>query len=72
MIIDPETLTTLDPRQISNGLVEALKMGLILDERLVQEFEKDTLDLDTIIAASIDLKRQIVQDDEKNKEKERS
>lgn len=69
VIIDPETLTTLDPRQISNGLVEALKMGLILDERLVQEFEKDTLDLDTIIAASIDLKRQIVQDDEKEQGK---
>lgn len=65
VLIDPETLSTLDQRQVSSGLVEALKMGLILDERLVELFEQEPLDLDTIIARSIDLKRAIVENDEK-------
>lgn len=65
VIIDPDTLSTLDPRQVRSGAMEALKMGLILDEELVKEFEKDELDYETIIARSIDLKRMIVENDEK-------
>lgn len=65
VLIDSNVLSTLNDRQISNGLVEALKMGLILDEKLVEEFEKDSLDLDAIIFRSIDLKREIVEQDER-------
>ena len=65
VIIDPEVLSTLSLRQQHNGLVEALKMGLILEESLVNEFEKETLDLEYIIYRSIDLKRQVVEQDEK-------
>ncbi len=63
--IDYQTLKTLDQRQVSNGLAEALKMGLILDEELVKAFEKDTLDFPFIISRAIDLKRQIVEQDER-------
>ena len=65
VLIDPDVLSTLSIRQQHNGLVEALKMGLILDENLVCEFEKEQLDIEAIITRSIDLKRQVVQEDEK-------
>lgn len=65
VLIDPEVLSTLPIRQQHNGLVEALKMGLILDENLVKEFEADTLNLEAIITRSIDLKRMVVEQDEK-------
>ncbi|MEY8469181.1 3-dehydroquinate synthase [Faecalibaculum rodentium] len=65
VIIDPDVLSTLDDRQIAAGLAEALKMGLILDPGLVDLFEQDPLPVDEIIARSVDLKRMIVEEDEK-------
>lgn len=65
VIIDPDVLSTLDARQISAGLAEALKMGLLFDPELIAMFEQDTLDIDAIIARSIDLKRIVVEQDEK-------
>lgn len=65
VFIDPQTLSTLPERQIHNGLVEALKMGCILEEDLIAAFEQEDLDLVRIIARSIDLKAQIVEADEK-------
>ena len=67
VIIDPQILTTLSSRQRNNGLIEALKMGLILDEELVSWFEQKCLPLENIIARSILLKKQIVEEDEKEK-----
>lgn len=65
VLIDPDVLSTLSVRQQHNGLMEALKMGLILEASLVDAFEKEDLDLEHIIIRSIDLKRQIVQLDER-------
>ena len=65
VIIDPNVLSTLSLRQQHNGLCEALKMGLILDDHLVSLFEQDTLDIDAIITRSIELKRDVVQQDER-------
>lgn len=65
VIIDPNVLSTLSLRQQHNGLCEALKMGLILDDHLVSLFEQETLDIDTIITRSIELKRDVVQQDER-------
>lgn len=65
VVIDPNVLTTLSDRQINNGLIEALKAGLIQDAELVKEFEKEKLDIDTIIARSIQVKQKIVQEDER-------
>ena len=65
VIIDPDVLTTLSSRQVNNGLVEALKTGLIQDPVLVDLFEKETLDLPQIITRSIDVKRKVVEADEK-------
>ena len=65
VIIDPNVLSTLSLRQQHNGLCEALKMGLILDDHLVSLFEQEELDIDAIITRSIELKRNVVQQDER-------
>lgn len=65
VLIDPEVLTTLDDRQIHAGLVEALKMGVLFEPELMDEFEKEEPDFIHIITRSIDLKRIVVEQDEK-------
>lgn len=67
VLIDPEVLSTLPPRQLANGLAEALKMAILFDERLLSLFEQaDYLShIDTIIATSLRLKAAVVQADEK-------
>jgi 3-dehydroquinate synthase len=67
VLIDPDVLTTLPRRQINNGLAEALKMSLTSDKVLFGIFEnEDILDnLDTIIVRSLQIKRDVVEQDEK-------
>lgn len=65
VFIDWNVLTTLSMRQINNGLIEALKMGLILDAQLFSWFECDPIPIEKIIPRSIELKKQIVEQDEK-------
>ena len=66
VIIDPDTLTTLPSRHISNGLAEAVKMGMIRDEALFELFEDDmyTDRFEQIITRSVELKKEIVEEDE--------
>ncbi len=65
VIIDPETLKTLDDRQISNGLAESVKMALTSDEELFEIFEKEELNIDLIIEKSLKIKKKVVEEDEK-------
>lgn len=65
VIIDPDVLDTLSPRQISNGLAEAVKMALTHNAELFEMFEKDNFNLDTVIELSIKIKRDVVEADEK-------
>lgn len=67
VLIDPNVLKTLPRRHFYNGLVEALKAGLIGDETLFEVFEKeDYLDhLDEILQRSLEIKRNVVEADEK-------
>ncbi len=66
VFIDPEILKTLSLRQISNGLAETIKMGLICDEKLFYLFEKENpMDyIDEIIWRSLKAKQFVVQKDE--------
>ncbi len=67
VLIDPEVLNTLSKRQISNGLSEAIKMALTSDGELFDIFEtKDAQEnIDEIIIRSLNIKKNVVEQDEK-------
>lgn len=67
VLIDPDCLNSLSDRLISNGLAEAVKMAAAFDEELFESFEKgfSKEKLPEIIAKSVDLKRKVVEEDEK-------
>ena len=68
VIIDPDTLHTLPPRQLTNGLAEAIKMSLTGDAELFAFFESTTeltdAAIDHIIERSLRIKKQVVEADE--------
>lgn len=67
VIIDPELLKTLPERQISNGLAEAVKMSLTSDKELFSIFENKDINsnIDEIIIRSLNVKKSVVEQDEK-------
>jgi 3-dehydroquinate synthase len=70
VLIDPDTLDTLSERQKSSGLAEAVKAGLIADPFLFAMFEDYAaggapLDLEKVIAASLIVKKKVVEEDER-------
>ena len=67
VLIDPDMLSTLPARQVSNGLAEALKMSLTCDAELFSLFESGAAagELEHVIARSVAIKADIVTRDEK-------
>ena len=67
VLIDPELLKTLPPRQISNGIAEAVKMSLTSDRELFDIFENKDIgaNIDGIIIRSLNIKKSVVEQDEK-------
>jgi len=67
VLIDPELLKTLPERQISNGLAEAIKMALTSDTKLFDIFENRDVkeNMDEIIIRSLNIKKSVVEEDEK-------
>lgn len=67
VLVDSELLKTLPKRQFSNGLAEAIKMALTSDKELFELIEsKDTEEnIDEIIIRSLDIKKSVVEQDEK-------
>ena len=67
VLIDPELLSSLPARQISNGLAEAVKMSLTSDSELFDIFENEDIEsnLDRIIIRSLNIKKSVVEQDEK-------
>ena len=67
VIIDPDTLKTLNERQISNGLAESVKMSITSDASLFEIFENDNIEenIDLIIEKSLNIKKAVVEADEK-------
>lgn len=67
VLIDTELLKTLPPRQISNGLAEAVKMSLTSDAELFSVFENEDIEasLPLIIEKSLKIKKFVVETDEK-------
>jgi len=67
VLIDFDTLKTLPPRQISNGLSEAVKMSLTSDKELFELFENENIEenIEKIIEKSLKIKKYVVEEDEK-------
>ena len=67
VLIDPDLLKTLPPRQIANGMAEAIKMSLTSDKELFELFETQDIEsnLDKIILRSLNVKKAVVEQDEK-------
>ncbi len=67
VVIDPDVLATLSERQISNGLAEAIKMAVTFDADLFADIEamEQGDDIVPLIARAIDIKRGVVEEDEK-------
>lgn len=67
VLIDTNTLKTLDNRQISNGLCEAVKMAATSDEELFSLFENgfNVEQLEDIITRAVSVKKYVVENDER-------
>ena len=68
VIIDPNTLTTLDKRQLSAGIAESIKMAATFDSELfdlILNTDDFSRDVDVIIEKSLKIKRDVVEKDVK-------
>lgn len=67
VLIDLNTLRTLPKRHYYNGLVEAVKAGMIADPEIFRLFEEEEIDqaLEEIITRSLIVKKHVVEEDEK-------
>lgn len=67
VLIDPDVLSTLPMRQISNGLAECIKMAANFDEQLFKLFlgHDYMYDIDKIIEGCLRIKKCVVEKDEK-------
>ncbi len=66
VIIDVDTLKTLDKRELSAGLAEAVKMSLTSNAELFSYFEScDALDYEKIITEALKIKKAVVEEDER-------
>jgi 3-dehydroquinate synthase len=67
VLIDPDVLSTLDKRQFSNGLAEAIKTAVCFDEKMFDMFENCNINdnIEKIIEMSIKIKSGVVESDEK-------
>ena len=67
VLVDPDLLKTLPERQFSNGLAEAVKMAMTSDAELFSIFENKSIEgsVDEIIIRSLNIKKNVVEQDEK-------
>ena len=71
VIIDPDVLATLSPRQFDCGAAEIIKIAACMDRELFERIERQGIagnpHLEEIIAAAVALKARVVEEDEKEK-----
>ena len=70
VLIDTDTLSTLDKRQISAGLCEAVKMAATSDKELFEYFEEKCpeeimADIESVIHRALSIKKAVVEIDER-------
>ena len=65
--IDSYFLSTLPKREFSAGMAEVIKMAVMFDKKFFEDLEKEKLTIEEIIKNSIELKANVVNQDEKEK-----
>ena len=66
VLVDPAVLATLPPRQLANGMAEAVKMALTSDAGLFELFEDGgEADREAVIRRSLEIKKRVVEADER-------
>ena len=67
VLIDTDTLKTLDKRQFTSGLAEVVKMAATSDEQLFSMLEEGLAQRDTktLIYRALSIKKRVVEEDEK-------
>ncbi len=65
--IDTHFLSTLPKREFSAGMAEVIKMSVMFDQDFFEKLEKETLSIEEIIKRSVELKAEVVNQDEKEK-----
>ena len=65
-LVDPAVLATLPPRQLANGMAEAVKMALTSDVGLFELFESGgEADREAVIRRALEIKKRVVEADER-------
>lgn len=67
VIIDPDVLSTLSDKYFADGMGEAIKYGCIKSQGLFEKLEKESAKdfVEQMIFECVDIKRQVVENDEK-------
>ncbi len=79
VVIDPSTLISLPKNELANGVVEMIKHGLIADAQLFEDLEKHSKQILTLNSTLLEnaifksclIKKEIVEEDEKESGKRR-
>ncbi|WP_457563959.1 3-dehydroquinate synthase [Caminibacter pacificus] len=65
--IDTHFLSTLDKREFAAGMAEIIKMAVMFDKEFFENIKKGNLTLEEMIKRSVELKAEVVNQDEKEK-----
>jgi len=65
--IDPHFLSTLEKREFAAGMAEVIKMAVMFDKKFFEDLEKETLSIEEIIKKSVEIKADVVNQDEKER-----
>jgi 3-dehydroquinate synthase len=65
--IDTHFLSTLPKREFAAGMAEVIKMAVMFDKDFFEKLEKNELNIEEIIKRSVEIKAEVVNQDEKEK-----
>ena len=65
--IDTHFLSTLDKREFAAGMAEIIKMAVMFDKEFFEKIKNGSLSLEEMIKRSVELKAEVVNQDEKEK-----
>jgi len=65
--IDTHFLSTLDKREFAAGMAEIIKMAVMFDKEFFEKIKKGSLSLEEMIKRSVELKAEVVNQDEKER-----